>query len=76
MISILDPEKTGFINGKAFCVYLCLLKSEIINELEKDRYSEELNQNSQDNLMIGLNEFLNVECWFDETEKGETEESK
>lgn len=74
MIHNLDDESTGLINGKAFCTYLCLLTSKIIGSEEKISYNEALRAYKKNTLAI--NEFVNVECWFDEFEKGKMEESK
>ena len=74
MIHNLDEESTGLVNGKAFCTYLCLSSSRIMGYMEKVDYSEALRKYKKNTL--SLNEFLNVECWFDEFEKGKLEESK
>lgn len=74
MIQNLDEESLGMINGKAFCTFLCLLKTPIMSQEEKLQYSERLK--SYNKVTIGMNEFINVECWFDEFERGKMEESK
>ena len=74
LIHNLDDESTGWINGKAFCTYLCLLTSKIMSFSQKIEYSEALKSFKKNTLT--LNEFVNVECWFDEYERGKVEESK
>ena len=73
LINNLDEESTGTINGKAFCTYLCLLNSEIMTSDAKDAYNEALRVYEKNT--INLNEFVHVSAWFDEFEKGKTEES-
>lgn len=43
MISKLDPKKTGYINSKDLCTYICLLRSTIISNDEEKVYRENLN---------------------------------
>lgn len=75
MIQILDPTSQGLVDGKAFCVYLCLLNSKIMDREEEEAYLEEIKHYSQGNL-IDFNGFLSCPCWFDEFEGGINEESK